>query len=66
MAKPNDIEGTTPKPVARSDKTAPGRKSGHALQQAGYQKAEEQRAETTTYPADRAVRRQPGRTTRGE
>ena len=66
MAKPNDIEGTVPKPVAHGDKSATGRKAGHAIQRSGYQKADEQRAETATYPERRTVRRQPGKTTRGE
>ncbi len=66
MAKPNDIEGTVPKPVAHGDKTVTGRKAGHAIQRSGYQKADEQRAGTVTYPTGRTVRRQPGKTTRGE
>jgi hypothetical protein len=67
MGKPNDIEGTTPKPVARGGKAAPDGRAGHALQHPGHQKAAEQQAGTAaTYSARRAMRRQPGRTTRGD
>jgi hypothetical protein len=66
MVKPNDVERTVPKPVAHGDKTATGATARHAMQRSGYQKADEQGAETVTYPQSRAVRRQPGKTTRGE
>ena len=66
MVKPKDIEHTVPKPIAYGDKTATSAKGGHAVQRSGYQKADEQRADTVTYPKRRAVRRQPGKTTRGE
>ena len=65
MARPNDADDVAPKPVARGDKAAPGRKAGHALQRSGYQKPREQGTEGAIYPTGRAVRRQPDRTDRG-
>ena len=67
MTKPNDVEITAPKPVARGDKAASGSKAGHALQHPGHQKAEDQHAGMAATDSTRqAVRRQPGRTNRGE
>lgn len=67
MPKPDDIEHTTPKPAARSDKAAvPSSKAGHTLQTPGYQKAQDPRADIASDPARRAVRRRPGQPTRGK
>ena len=62
---PSDPQDRAPKPVARGDTAASHSKAGHTLQRSGDQKPDEQATKDAMYPAGRAVRRQPGRTSRG-
>ena len=65
MSDPSETENQAAEAAARGDLTRLPRKSGHALQRSGCQKADEQTMRDVAHPPGRAVRRRPGQATRG-